>query len=528
MNPFKKAFIIVLDGFGLADAGPGNAITQAGMPFLNSLIAEYPSMSVSAAGLVVGLPWGQPGNSEVGHAAIGTGRIIIQDLAHINHEIRTGNFFKNEALVQAVEHAKKNDSALHLMGCTSPGGIHAHTDHLIALLELASKHKVKRIFVHFIADGQDMPPQDAVNVLQMLKPHLEKAGARIASVTGRSFAMDRVLNWKLTEKVWHSVVLGDAPGISDADSYIRESYAKGMTDYDIEPVTVTDNGQPIGSVGDNDAFIFFDYRNDRVKQLSTPFIVTDGFADFDRVRMPANLYVATMTKYSEELNAPIAYPPLELPETLGEMISRQGWRQYRIAEKEKEAHVTNFFNGGRITPLNGEERIIVSSRAMKGKEYLEHPEMSAEKIVETVLAKKDEDGRLYVINFANPDMIGHTGNLDASIKACLVTDESVRRIVEVVGRDEGSVVIITADHGNAEELFDPATGKEGDTQHSARNVPVLIVAPRYKGKGTSGMSLEGLAQEAPVGTLVDIAPTTLTLLGLQTPGQMSGSPLISI
>jgi 2,3-bisphosphoglycerate-independent phosphoglycerate mutase len=447
-------------------------------------------------------------------------------LAHINHEIRTGDFFKNEALVSAVKHAKDQNSSLHLMGCTSPGGIHAHTDHLIALLQLAGQHKLERVFVHFISDGQDMPAQDALNVMEMLEPHLEKAGAKIASISGRSYAMDRVLNWKLTEQVWHAVVRGDAPQVTDPAQYLRDSYTKDLNDYDIEPATVSENGQPVGPVGDSDAIIFFDYRNDRVRQLATPFIVTEGFEEFDRGQVPQNLKVVTMTKYSQELTAPIAYQALELPETLGEMVSRMGWRQYRIAEKEKEAHVTNFLNGGRITPFQGEERIIVSSRAMKGKEYLEHPEMSAQKVVDAVLEKKDDGASLYVINFANPDMIAHTGNLEASVKACQVTDDAVKQIVEIVRDDEHSIVIITADHGNAEELYDPATGREGDTQHSARNVPVVIIAPQYRGKGTDGTSLEMLAQQAPAGTLVDVAPTVLTMLGITKPEQMSGSSLL--
>lgn len=523
---FKKVFLIILDGFGLADADAGNAILKQGMPYLDSLIALYPSMSLTASGLIVGLPWGQPGNSEVGHAALGTGRIIIQDLAHINHEIRTGNFYKNKVLLDAAAHCLKNNSALHLIGCTSPGGIHAHTDHLIALLDLAKQQKLPKIFVHFIADGQDMPPQDAVNVLKTLQAPLQKTGARIASVSGRSFAMDRVLNWKLTERVWHAAVLGDAPAIEDPAAYLQQSYQKGMTDYSIEPATVVQNGAPVGPMQDNDAVIFYDYRNDRVRQLATPFIIADGFEGFERVRVLQNLYVGTMTKYAEELTTPVAYPPIELEKTLGHVVSEQGWKQYRIAEKEKEAHVTNFFNGGRIVPLEGEERIIVSSRQMKGEEYIQHPEMSAGKIVESVLEKKDEDARLYVINFANPDMIAHTGDIEATMKAMSVTDQALQQIIEAVAADQENAVVITADHGNAEELIDPLTG-EADTQHSARNIPAVIISLALKGKG-SDMNLESFAQQAPVGALVDIAPTILALLGLPKPTEMTGSSLIQL
>jgi len=525
--PFNKAFLIILDGFGLAAQEPGNAILAAEMPYLNSLIAKYPTLSVAASGLVVGLPWGQPGNSEVGHSAIGTGRIVIQDLAHINGEIRSGDFFKNPALLEAIEHAKKHSSALHLMGCTSPGGIHSHADHLIALLEMAQRHRIKNVYVHFIADGQDMPPQDGVNVLKTLEPFLKKSGARIASIQGRSFAMDRVLNWALTERVWHAAALGDAQAITDPSAYLAAGYAKGLTDYSIEPATVTDGGKPVGTLQDNDAFIFFDFRNDRVKQLATPFVTGEEFTSFQRVRSPKNVKVVTMTKYAEEFTVPVAYPAPTLPNTLGEIVSGKGWKQWRIAEKEKEAHVTNFFNGGRITPFPDEERAIVSSRMMKGKEYVEHPEMSAEKVTETVLAKMKEDARLYVVNFANPDMIGHAGNLEATVKALRITDECLRKLVGELEKDPGNAIIITADHGNAEELIDPLTGGE-DTQHSTRNVPAIFIAADLAGKGEEGKTLETLAQEAPIGTLVDIAPTALYLLGVEKPQEMTGSRLVSI
>jgi 2,3-bisphosphoglycerate-independent phosphoglycerate mutase len=525
--PFNKVFLLVLDGFGLASREPGNAILAAGMPYLDSLIAKYPTLSVAASGLVVGLPWGQPGNSEVGHSAIGTGRIVIQDLAHINSEIRSGDFYKNPALLEAVEHVVKHESALHVMGCTSPGGIHSHTDHLIAILELAKRHRLKRIFVHFIADGQDMPPQDGINVLKTLKPFLEKTGARIASVQGRSFAMDRVLNWKLTEKVWHAVVLGDAPGIEDPSTYFQAGYDGGLTDYSLEPATVVQDKAAIGPVQDNDAFVFFDFRNDRVKQLATPFIFGEEFKSFDLVRTPKNVKVVTMTKYAEEFSVSVAYPAPSLPNTLGEVMSKNGWKQWRIAEKEKEAHVTNFFNGGRITAFKGEERAIASSRMMKGKEYIEHPEMSAQKVVDAVLGKARDDARLYVINLANPDMIAHSGNLKASIKAIKVTDDCIRQLVEALGTDPSNAIIITADHGNAEELLDPLTEGE-DTQHSTRNVPAIFVASELQGKEGSGKNLEQMAEEAPIGTLVDIAPTILYLLGAEKPEEMTGSRLITL
>lgn len=525
--PYKKVFLIVLDGFGLGSKEAGNAILAAGMPYMNSLIAEYPALSVAASGLIVGLPWGQPGNSEVGHSAIGTGRIVIQDLAHINGEIRSEDFYKNPALLEAVNHAKKNNSALHLMGCTSPGGIHSHLDHLIALLELARRHSLNKVFIHFIADGQDMPPQDAVNVIKTLEPYMAKSGARIASISGRSFAMDRVANWKLTETVWHTVVLGDAPSITDPVKYLKDSYTKGLTDYSIEPATVVEGTSPIGILQDDDAFIFFDFRNDRVRQLATPFIKGDEFSYFKKIRTPKNVKIVTMTKYAEDFDVPVAYPAPDLSHTLGQIMSEKSLKQWRIAEKEKEAHVTNFFNGGRIIPFDGEQRDIVSSRMMKGKEYIEHPEMSAEKIVESVLAKVGDDASLYVINFANPDMIGHSGDLAASIKASEITDQSLKRLVPALMADSSNAVIITADHGNAEELIDPLTGGE-DTQHSTRNVPAIFIADDLKGRASAAHSLEDLAQEEAIGTLVDIAPTVLYFFGIEKPTEMTGSRLVTI
>lgn len=526
MEPYKKIFLVILDGFGLAGREEGNAILKAKTPFLDSALKTYPAMPLEAAGLIVGLPWGQPGNSEVGHSAIGTGRVVIQDLARINGEIRSGDFFKNPALLEAVAHAKKHNSALHLMGCTSPGGIHSHVDHLVALLGLARREGLKKVFVHVITDGQDMPLQDGSNVLHMLQKPLADAGARIASMQGRSYAMDRVLNWKLTEKVWHAVALGDAPVTRDPLSYLEKAYQRDQNDYSLEPVTVVDEtDEPVGALHDNDAFIFFDFRNDRVRQLATPFIAMADFDSFDLVRKPKNVKVVTMTKYNDEFTAPVAYEHPTLPATLGEIISMKGWKQWRIAEKEKEAHVSNFFNGGRIEPFKNEQHDIVSSRMMKGKEYVTHPEMSAEKIVDAVLAKIDDDSRLSVINFANPDMIAHSGDLPASIRAIEITDRCLQDLFDVISQKEDAALVITADHGNAEELLDPKTGGE-DTQHSTRTVPAVFIAPALKGKGNSDMTLEKLAQEGAMGTLVDVAPTVLSLLSIEKPKEMTGSSLL--
>lgn len=523
----KRAFLIIVDGFGLASEGSGNAIALSGMPYVNSLIAEYPAMSIVASSLVVGLPWGQYGNSEVGHSALGAGRIIVQDLSRINNEINNEKFFKNPTIVKTYEYAEKHDSTLHLIGCLSPGGIHSHESHLFALLELAKKRGLKKVSVHVITDGQDTGPQEGIEALKRLAPHLKKSGARIASISGRTFAMDRVMNWELTEKVWHAIVDGDGIKTSDASQYIEESYAKQIFDRDIVPATIvakTDgDDQPVSLLSDNDAVFFFNFRNDRMKQLVQPFVLK-RFDGFDRERIPKDLFVSAMTRYSDEYNIEVAYEALDIKHTLGEIVSDQGWKQYRIAEKEKEAHVTNFFNGGRIIPFPGEERVIVSSRMLKGKEYIEHPEMSAEKIVKAVRDSLSTHARLFVINFANPDMIGHSGDLKAATKACKVVDDSLKDFVPELIAEPESAIIITADHGNAEEMLDPKTGEE-DTQHSTFNVPVVFAGQMFAGQG-SGKDLNVLANENPLGTLEDIAPTILRLFDIKKPDEMSGSSLL--
>ncbi len=519
---FQKVFLIILDGFGLASPGPGNAISQAGMPYLNRLIAEYPSFSLAASSLTVGMPWGQSGNSEVGHSAIGTGRIIIQDLASINSAIQTGTFFTNDVFLRAAAHCKKHTSTLHLVGCVSPGGIHSHENHLFALMQFATRQGLVPA-VHVITDGQDMPPQSAVASLRKLQDIMTTAPAILATISGRTYAMDRVLNWPLTEQVWKAMVDGDAPLVRDAQAYLEESYRQGIFDHDIAPAVVARDGAPAAVIRDNDAVIFFNFRNDRMKQLAAPF-ADPSFVGFARKRVPRNLFVVTMTRYADTISAEIAYDAPAIANTLGEVVSRGGAAQYRIAEKEKEAHVTNFFNGGRLAPFEREQRIIVSSRMLKGKEYLEHPEMSARKVVDAVREHMADDVKLYVVNFANADMIGHTGNTVATVTALGVLDEYLAAVVEELISEPTNAVVITADHGNAEELIDPLTGNE-DTMHSTRNVPAVFVARPFHGQGT-GKNLSVLADENPAGTLVDIAPSVLSLLGLSKPIEMTGSALL--
>ncbi|OGN29849.1 MAG: phosphoglycerate mutase (2,3-diphosphoglycerate-independent) [Candidatus Yanofskybacteria bacterium RIFCSPLOWO2_01_FULL_49_25] len=524
-HPYKKVLLIILDGFGLAPAGPSNAILKAGMTYLNSLIDRYTAYSLIASGLIVGLPWGKFGNSEVGHSAIGTGRILVQDWARINTDIKQGVFLENPALIQALDHCKKNNSALHIVGCFSPGGIHSHEDHLFAILNFAAKNLFSNVFLHLITDGEDAAPTESLASLERLEPLLKKSGARIASVIGRSYGMDRVFNWDLTEQAWKVMVKGEGPTTENVREYLQASHAKKQFDDEIIPAVVTEKGTPIKTIASNDAVIFFNFRNDRMKQLVASFTLGDEFTGFTRKDRPENLFIVTMTRYSVNLSVQaIAYDIPAIANTLSDLVSQAGMKQVRIAEKEKEAHVTNFFNGGRLEPNQGETRMIMTSKQIKGNQIVDYPAMSAADIVKTVIEQLEGDASLYVINFANADMTAHTGKIDATIKGLQVIDESLKQIIEKVRTHDDYVAVITCDHGNSEELLDPLTGGP-DTQHSTNNVPVIFIAKEFE-TASPGNNLEALADEKPMGSLIDIAPSVLVLLGLPKPKDMTGSSLI--
>lgn len=521
-NNIKKVILIVLDGFGLGPPGPGNPVTSENMPFLSNLISSYKSSSLVAAGLVVGLEWGTYGNSEVGHSAIGTGRVVVQSLARINAEIRDRKFFKNESFLKVLEHAKANKSKVHIIGCVSTGGIHSHEGHLVGLLNFFAENKFPAVCVHMITDGEDSAPQEGIKSLERVGEALSKSGAKIVSIAGRNYTMDRVKNWPLIKKSWDVMVHGKGEQFKSAETYIKESYKKETYDADIVPAALENDKEEKTKIEDGDGLIFFNFRNDRMKQIVSSFVFED-FKEFDRGQAPKNLLVATMTNYNDDFKVLVAYPPQVIENTLGGVISKEGLTQLRLAESEKEAHVTNFFNGGKLDAYPGEERIIATSQALLGKGYLEHPQMSAEKITENVLNNIDKPYSLIAINFANSDMIAHTGNIPALTKALHVVDESLKKIITSVDLSK-TAVVITADHGNAEEMIDPAT-KEPDTQHSTVNVPVILVTEGCKAE--SEKNLDNLFRENTGGSLIDVAPTVLHLLGIKKPDGMSGSSLIN-
>ncbi len=519
-NNLEKVILIVLDGFGLGPPGEGNPITSGNMPFLNSLVASYKSLSLVAAGLVVGLEWGTYGNSEVGHSAIGTGRVVVQSLARINSEIRDKKFFQNKAFLKVLEYVQKNNSKVHLIGCVSPGGIHSHEGHLIGLLGFFKENKFPNIFVHMITDGEDSAPKEGIKSLEKIKKALSDSGASIASITGRTFGMDRVKNWPLTKKAWEVMVHGKNQISNTPSEYLEESYKKEVYDADINPVSFLCGNKSV-KVEDGDGVIFFNFRNDRMRQLVASF-VSEDFKDFDRGNAPKDLVVATMTNYDDNFKVLVAYPPQIITNTLGEVISKAGLAQLRLAESEKGAHVTNFFNGGKLDAYLKEERLIAQSRTLLGKDYLDHPEMSAPKITENILHNIDKNYSLLVINFANSDMVAHTGNIEATAKALSFVDKSIEKMKNSIDLTK-TAIVITADHGNAEELIDPSNN-EPDTQHSTSNVPLVIVSKNFEEK--TSKTLDNLYKENPVGSLIDVAPTVLAILDIPQPKEMSGSRLV--
>ncbi len=517
-----KVILIILDGFGLAPRGLGNPVTAKNMPFLDKIISSYKSYSLMAAGLVVGLEWGNYGNSEVGHGGLGTGRVVVQSLAKINFEIRDERFFKNKAFLKVLNHAKKNHSKIHLIGLVSPGGLHSHEGHLIGLLDFFAINDFSSVYVHMITDGEDSARDEGLRSLERINKALLKSGAKIASIGGRDYAMDRVKNWPLVKKAWDVMVHASGEKCKSAENYLRESYQKGIYDRDVIPASVLDEKGEAIKIEDGDGIIFFNFRNDRMKQIVPPFIFKD-FKGFDRGHMFKNLLVASMANYDDSFDVLVAYPPDILSNTLGEIISKKKLKQFRIAEGEKEAHVANFLNGGKLDPYPGEERITAPSRPLQGKGYLEHPEMSTKEITEIILSHINEPFGLMVVNYASTDMVAHTGNIPAAEKALKIVDQSLEKIINTADLSK-IAIIITADHGNIEEMIDPATGG-ADTQHSTANVPVIFINDRFKDPSTK--NLDNLYQENPIGSLIDIAPTILNLLSIEQPKEMSGSKLIN-
>ncbi len=518
MNRRKTVLLAILDGWGQGEKNDANAIFRARTPNMDHWSAHYPCTTLAAHNGEVGLPEGQMGNSEVGHLNIGAGRIVYQDYTRINLAVASGEFFHNPVLTAVMEETAAKNRSLHLFGLLSDGGVHSHIDHLAALLRMAAGHRLQRVYIHAFMDGRDTPPHSGIGYMRQLVGYLGEIGCgRVATVSGRYWAMDRDTRWERVQVAWDALVQGRGRMADDPVRAVEDAYARDESDEFIKPTVVTAAGKPVATVGDGDAIIFFNFRADRARELCRAFI-EDDFSGFSRHRRPAIAGLVTMTEYDAEFDLPVAFPPLTLTRILGEEISRHGLRQLRIAETEKYAHVTYFFNGGREDPFAGEERILIDS-PREVATYDRKPEMSAPEVTETLLntlKRGDLDGTPYdlvVLNFANGDMVGHTGVMDAAIKACETVDRCLGEIVAYV-RQRGGTVLITADHGNADIMVDPESG-EPYTAHTLNPVPFILVDEAYRGRRLrSGAALK------------DIAPTILTLMGLPIPGEMEGENLV--
>lgn len=503
--------LIVLDGWGIGKNYEGNAIYLAKTPNFDKLIKDYPSTKLKASGLAVGLPEGQMGNSEVGHLNIGSGRIVYQDLTKITKSIEDGDFFEKEEFLKAIENAKKNNSKLHLMGLVSYGGVHSHIKHLYGLLQLCKKNSFNKVYIHAFLDGRDVPPTIGKAHLLELEEKIKEIGVgKIATVSGRYYAMDRDKRWDRTELAYKALVQGVGNLNTSAVDAVEKSYQDGIYDEFIVPTVITEEGKPAATIDSGDSIIFFNFRPDRARQI-TRAIIDKDFNGFKREK-EVETYFVTMTEYDKTIkNVHIAFKTEMPTNTLGEYISNLGLSQLRIAETEKYAHVTFFFNGGREEPFKNEDRVLVPSP--KVATYDLKPEMSAIEVKDEVLNRLNMDKYdLIILNFANPDMVGHTGVIEAAIKAVEIVDSCLGEIVDLLLK-KGGKAIITADHGNAEMLIDDRD-KSSITSHTTNKVPLILV-------GAGNVKLRE-------GILADIAPTILDLMNLEKPKEMTGHSLIEV
>ncbi len=506
----KPVALIILDGFGLRNSEEGNAVKAARKPNFDRYQQEFSYTTLGASGESVGLPDGQMGNSEVGHLNLGAGRIVYQELTRITKSIRDGDFFTNAVLLDAIHHAKKHGTNLHLYGLLSDGGVHSHIQHLFALLELAKKNDLHNVYVHAFMDGRDVLPTTGASFVEALQEKIDQLGVgRIASVQGRYYAMDRDRRFERTEKSYRAMVYGDGVQAKDPVQAVKASYESGVTDEFILPVTIVDEpDQPVGLIGQDDAIIMFNFRPDRAKQISTVFCNAD-FDGFDRGEKFPQTYYVSMTHYSDSIPTHIAFLPTNLDDTFGEVVAKAGLRQLRIAETEKFPHVTSFFSGGREATFDGEERILIPSP--KVATYDLKPEMSAFEVAQAAVDRLHSgEIDVMILNFANPDMVGHSGIMEAAVKAIEAVDVCLGQVVDAILATDG-VAIIIADHGNSETMVDEESGGPCTT-HTTNPVPCIVTR--------KGLNLRA------DGILADMSPTMLHLLGMPKPALMTGSSII--
>ncbi len=508
----KLTVLMILDGFGINDKTEGNAVKQANTPNIDDMMSKYPFAKGYASGLDVGLPDGQMGNSEVGHLNMGAGRIVYQELTRITKSISDGDFFENPALLSAIENCNKNNSDLHFYGLLSTGGVHSHIEHLYALLKLAKMNNIENVYVHAFLDGRDTPPTSGKGFLNDLENKMKEIGVgKIATVSGRYYAMDRDKRWDRVEKAYNAIVFGEGETAQSAEECITASYEKDVNDEFVVPTVILEDGKPTGKIKENDSIIFFNFRPDRAREITRAFC-DEVFDGFERKNGFFKVKYVCFTNYDVTIqNKEVAYKPQVLENTLGQYIASLGLKQLRIAETEKYAHVTFFFNGGVEEPNKNEERILVPSP--KVATYDLQPEMSAyevtDKLIENIL-KNEQD--LIIINYANPDMVGHTGVMSAAVKAVETIDECVGKVVDALKKVNGQM-FLCADHGNSDQLIDYTTGQPF-TAHTTNPVPFVIV--------NCDMA-KGIKEN---GKLCDIAPTLLEMMGLEQPAEMTGKSLL--
>ncbi len=508
----KRVLLIVLDGWGVNLNKEGNAIAAAKAPVYQDLIANYPHTELQAAGEAVGLPEGQMGNSEVGHLNLGAGRIVYQDSTRISKAIKDGDFYRNPVLLEALERAKLNRSALHLMGLLSDGGVHSRLDHIFAMFDLVKAQGITNVFFHAFLDGRDTPPSSAIRYVKQLEDHLSKIGiGRIATLSGRYYAMDRDKRWERVQKAYEAMVMGEGIRKYSAVEAIEQSYEHNRTDEFILPTVILERktNKPLSTMRSGDAVIFCNFRSDRAREI-TRALTDPEFQGFRRSMVPKLSTFVCLTTYDDTLGLPVAFDPVKLTNILGEVLSSRGLRQLRIAETEKYAHVTFFFNGGEEPAFPLEDRILIPSPRDVAT-YDQKPEMSAREITgKLVECINSRQYGFILVNYANPDMVGHTGVVSAAVKAVEALDECLGRVLRAA-REEGMTAVVTADHGNIEVMFDPSTGQP-HTAHTMDPVPLIVTNKDVKLRGG--------------GVLADVAPTVLGLIGLNIPAEMTGKSLI--
>lgn len=519
---YRPIILVILDGWGINTADT-NITNQIDLPTFDILKDNYPMAALQASGISVGLPWGKPGNSEVGHMTLGLGRIVYQNFPRISLSIQNGSFATNPAFIKVFENVKNNKGDLHLIGLTGDGYVHSSREHLYALIKLAKENSIKNIYIHCFTDGRDSSPTAFTRVYKEINEEINTIGAgKVATIIGRQWAMDRNNNWDRVEKAYKMLVNGEGKKTNDPLSIIEASYKKDITDEFLEPIIVTDkNGDPLTKIKDGDGIIYINFREDRARQLTQVFI-DPKFDKFNISNKPQVIF-ATMTQYDEDLPTLVAFPPIEKTNSLGEILSKNNLKQLRIAETEKYAHVTYFFNGGGEEVWPGEDRVVIPSKPVQS--FDEKPEMQAEEITKRIIKFVTEGKYDFIlVNYANADMIAHTGNQEAAKETARVLDKCLKELSSIV-LNNGGCMLITADHGNVEVMENPHT-HEVDTQHNTSPVPLWFVAPDNHRRKTEQEILN--EQIAIRGILSDVAPTILDLMGIEKPPEMQGESLLPI